>query len=233
MLCIYTMTQTHLNNALKATDSIPYGVDAKPVVVGANFMNMEQEIWKSIDGFGGTFEASTLGRIRSIERIVIYKNGRKHKYPSCILSSTIAPNGYRIVNLAFSGDCKSSSVHRLIAKTFIPNPENKYTVNHINGIKTDNRLVNLEWMTQSENQYHALSLGLWTSTKGRKNLGVTGKNHGASRRVRQSDLFGNEIKIWDSISEAERGVGISHSCIIGCCKKQRNTSKGFKWEYVN
>ena len=76
--------------------------------------------------------------------------------------------GYLGVDLCKNGEIKRFLIHRLIAETFIPNPENKPQVNHINGIKNDNRLVNLEWCTRSENQLHSIKIGLRT-TNGEKN----------------------------------------------------------------
>ena len=80
----------------------------------------------------------------------------------------IGNNGYSSVDLCKDGTIKKYLIHRLVAEAFIPNPEKKPQVNHINGIKTDNRLDNLEWCTHSENMLHSYKQGL-SSTKGEKN----------------------------------------------------------------
>lgn len=117
---------------------------------------MSIEIWKYIPGNEGKFEASNLGNIKGLERYV--KNGVGYRVVrEKILSKHSNPNGYHYTSL---GGKKQRLVHILVAMAFIPNPDNKKTVNHINGIKTDNRVENLEWVTYRENQRHALTNGL-------------------------------------------------------------------------
>ncbi len=100
---------------------------------------------------------------------IVSKKNRKTR----ILKPTLNRDGYQMVVLMISGKRHYKSVHRLIAESFISNPENKPTVNHKNGVKTDNRVSNLEWCTQSENVRHAVDTGLKVSSKGEK--------HGSSK----------------------------------------------------
>lgn len=113
---------------------------------------MEKEIWKDIPGHEGLYQASNLGEIKSLSRKgspreFILKQGNKEGYRSVVLTK-----GHQLD--------KTFAVHRLVSITFIPNPKNKETVNHINGIKSDNRVENLEWNTRSENILHAFRTGL-------------------------------------------------------------------------
>ena len=124
------------------------------------------EIWKDIKGYEGFYQASTLGRILAKERQVFHSRGGMKTLSEKILSKSKANNGYSVVCLCKEGKVKQETVHRIIAKTFIPNPEDKPQVNHINGIKTDNRIENLEWATSHENNKHAFAIGIRSMTKG-------------------------------------------------------------------
>lgn len=120
-----------------------------------------KEIWKEVKGFEGFYEVSNLGRVRSLDRMVlIQKKGRNPYYISCkgiMMKCTIGTNGYREVPLR-KGENRFL-VHRLVAQAFIENPDNLPNVNHIDNNKLNNNVENLEWVTQSRNCYHAFDVG--------------------------------------------------------------------------
>lgn len=125
---------------------------------GAGIFIME-EIWKDISGFKNNYECSSFGRIRRKERVG-YLHNKKRLIPSIIIKQTVSSAGYYRCNLFYSNIKKHYLVHRIVAKLFIDNPLNKSEVNHINGIKTDNRAENLQWVTHKENIAHADKTGL-------------------------------------------------------------------------
>lgn len=104
------------------------------------------EIWKDIKGFENYYEVSSLGRVRRL-----YKQGYKYRKP-------VSQHGYNHVTLSKNGTWSKFQIHRLVAELFISNPKNKPCVNHKNGIKTDNKVENLEWCTHSENEQHSFDV---------------------------------------------------------------------------
>lgn len=135
-------------------------------------MEQEIEIWKDIPGYEGYYQVSSIGRVKSLERkteSISPRHNRSHLIiKENIRVAHIKKLGYYEIRLQVNKLRTNHSVHRLVAQAFIPNIENKEQVNHINGIKTDNRVENLEWATRSENVLHAFKIGL-ACRKGIKN----------------------------------------------------------------
>lgn len=125
--------------------------------------------------------------------------------------------GYKHVGLTINKKPKSCRVHRLVAIAFIPNPDDKPYVNHINGVRSDNRVENLEWVTPAENTQHAVSIGLMKPTR--------------EREVIQYSLDGEKIKVYCSINEAARQTNSLVEKIVQCCQYQRKTHNNFQWRY--
>lgn len=120
-------------------------------------MESKQEVWKDIIGYEKKYQISNLGRVKSMQKKVVNSKKSERIVSERILKSWNVGRGYAVITL---GVKNKRYIHRLVAESFIPNIENKEQVNHINGIKTDNRVENLEWVTQSENMYHSVhSLG--------------------------------------------------------------------------
>lgn len=132
---------------------------------------MEEEIWKDIVGYEGYYQVSSLGRVKALERVYKQRNGLTGRdnyrtYPEQMMYVEVDKDGYLKTRLSKDGKQKKFLIHRLVALTFIPNPENKPEVNHKSGVKDDNRVDNLEWMTTSENQQHAHDNKLYQCARG-------------------------------------------------------------------
>lgn len=143
---------------------------------------------------------------------------RKHKY----LTPKENWDGYLRIQLWDKGNCSYVGIHRLVAEEYIPNPENKPFVNHINGDKKDNRVENLEWCTQKENIQHAYRTGL--SHKQEKNTGPLCKTVIAQ-------FYDDTFAVYPSTMEAERQLDINHA-IISRCALTGKEYKGIYFRYA-
>ena len=171
-----------------------------------------EEIWKDVVGYEGIYQVSSLGRIKSLPKKIKMRNQFTEK--EMILKPLKTKGGYYSIHLANGkGNRKRCQIHRLVAKAFLSNPNNKPQVNHIDGNKKNNCVSNLEWCTAKENNTHALKTGL-------KELSY--------RRipVLQYDLKGNFIKQWES----ETDTNIPH--ISDVCKGKRKSAGGYIWRYL-
>lgn len=184
------------------------------------FGGFMQEIWKDVKGYEGRYKVSNLGRIKSTRKWRGNKYKERYIESETLLHGYVGNTGYVYIHL----DGKNCTLHRLIAKTFIPNPENKPQVNHIDGNKLNNNIKNLEWCTNKENAIHARKKGLLNERDS-----ICGTKNGI--KVIQYDLQMNIIKVWDSAKRAGRELNIDCSCITKCCKGKRNKCGGYKWQY--
>lgn len=127
------------------------------------------EIWKDIQGFEGLYQVSNHGRVKSLKRVLIRSNGRNQIINERFLSPRPSKKGYLRVALMFYQKRIDSKIHRLVAIHFLDNPSHYKEVNHKNGIKSDNRVQNLEWCSRSQNVQHAFDNGLKPAMKGELN----------------------------------------------------------------
>lgn len=168
---------------------------------------LRNEIWKDVPSFEGFYQASTLGRIQSLERSIIKKDGKSNYIKETIRIVTFNKYGYLNVTLHKISYHKTYSVHRIVANTFIPNPDNKPQINHKDGIKTNNRACNLEWATPKENIHHAWENGLAESS--RLNMSERAKKRigGLNSKARIVVNRDNGV-YYDTVTEAAFSIGM-------------------------
>jgi len=176
---------------------------------------MQDELWKDIPEYEGLYQVSNLGRVKALERYV--KNHSKmQKLNEKIKKNSIKKNGYASTILWKENKYCNVLIHRLVAEMFIPNPNNLPQVNHKDGNKQNNNVENLEWCSSEYNINHAFDNSLINTRK--KILQI--KNN-------------KIIKIWGSILQIEKELGISNSNIVSVCKGKRKSARGYQWRYVN
>ena len=185
---------------------------------------MMEEIWKPIKGYEGIYEVSNLGRVRSLDRLVVKphpKNKVSTEYhkKGTIMKLASYPNGYLTICLKANGKKENCLVHRLVGKAFVPGYFDGADVNHKNENIKDNRAENLEWCTRSYNlQYNGRA----------KRVGIV-----QGKAVEQWTLDGNLVKTFETIRQAEAETGIRRQSISGSCRQKYGckTAGGYRWKY--
>lgn len=182
------------------------------------------EDWKKITEF---YEVSNKGRVRSVDRIKVNQLGIAYHYKGKVLKTADNGSGYQKI----MGKCglPSKYVHRLVAMAFIPNPDNKPCVNHIDNNPSNNCVENLEWCSMKENSEHM-------SRQGRNKR----TSHWLSRLHKSQEKYckgviGTNIQtkeeiVFKSVNETEE-KGFIPSCVSQCCNGIRNKHKGYTWRF--
>lgn len=185
---------------------------------------MKKEIWKAIEGYEGWYEVSSFGRVRSLDRVIFNSDGRKRLWKGIIMKIRKDRGGYLTCCLRKNSKCKLLKVHRLVAQTLIPNPDNLPQVNHKDEVKTNNHVDNLEWCDSKYNVNYGTAIQRRTETQ-LNSLKL-------SKPVLQIDKNSNEIITeYPSANEAARKLNINQGSISNCCNGNCKTYKGFKWKY--
>lgn len=214
-----------------------------------------KEVWKEIPGFEGYYEASNLGNIRGVDRVVNCIWGKCYPIKSREKATYQDKDGYLHVCLSKENKKCVPFIHRLVAMAFVENPGNKPCIDHIDGNKTNNRADNLRWCTHKENNNNPITIQrhkefVFTAERNRRvSLGLMGHPVSAearrkmaeyrkstARKVRQYTLDGILVKEWKNSHDAAEELGVKHATLTSMIYRGRRT-KGhytdFIFEYVN
>ena len=180
------------------------------------------EIWIDVKGYEGLYQVSNLGNVKRLDGIIVTKRFVVKPKLGKILNLTIKDNGYLSAMFSNKNNKKRFYVHRLVGLAFLENPENKKTINHINGVKTDNRLENLEWCTYSENLNHAIFSKLRKSGHEVYNCKLSKEKIIAIRRLYSINKKFNKLKL-------SKKLGISDGTIHRIIRNK--TYKQLEYQY--
>ena len=183
------------------------------------------EIWKDIAGYEGLYQVSNLGRVKSLERTVRYGRGYR-TIPEKILKTNKKKCDYLKLNLWKEGKAKNHRVHRLVAQSFIHNPDNLPEVNHKDENKENNCVDNLEWCTSKYNCNHG--------TRNQRGVEKRRNHPKLSKPVLAINKVSGLILQFPSTHEAERKTGIKQQSIVNCCngKYGFKSAGGYIWMYA-
>lgn len=169
------------------------------------------EIWKDVPGYIGLYKVSNYGRVKSVKKQLVLKtSGSGNRYKTVALC-----NGMR----------KTFRLHRLVAAAFIPNPDNKPCIDHIDGDRANNHADNLRWSTRKQNANNPISIERY------RKAGIIQKPYKQLQIPVQQLKDGFLIGSYSSIREAERATGIAHTSISRVIRGTLHTAGGYKWKY--
>lgn len=186
---------------------------------------MSKEIWADVRGFEGLYQVSNRGGVRAVN----YNHTGKPKH----LKLAVNRAGYLCAYLYKADKVHCVRVHRMVAQAFIPNPEGKPQVNHIDFNRVNNSVENLEWCTASENIIHSYTNSHRKIPRGAEHhfFGVCRGANPTAKKVVQLDASGTVVKVWDCMTSVCDELGIQLSAICAVCKNKRKTAGGYKWKY--
>ncbi len=181
-----------------------------------------KEAWKQIEGYEGLYEVSNLGRVKSLPK----PKSLNRRKGELIMSHGIGA-GYPFIILCKNGKVKNIRIHRLVAKAFIPNLDNKPQVNHINCVKHDNKVENLEWTTQQENITHAIANGIFPIRE--CNRKFQRKKQGSKMKVAQVDRNLKIVRVWKTQANIAKFMGVTRQAVSLWCKASDRFFKNSRW----
>lgn len=184
------------------------------------------EEWRDVKGYEGLYQVSNLGNVKALGRDYYHSNGHalvKHYVKEHIVNGRLRKDGYYDIDLHKDGKLCKKLVHRLVAEAFVPNPNNYRIIHHLDCNKANEKADNLMWCTQSFNVQHAYDFEGKQQAKGEECT--------SSKKVIQTDLNGNILNVWPSLSTVKEKLGYNPSTLAGCANGHNRSAYGCLWVY--
>lgn len=187
-----------------------------------NSIRLDGEEWRDVVGYEGLYMVSSYGRVASLEKQLMRGLGSFIRSPK-LLSPIKMNNGYFTICLVKGQQKHMMFIHRIVATSFLPNPNKYPQIDHIDTIKTNNNVSNLRWCTNSQNQLNP-------KTRVNNSISKKGKPKRREKVVCLNDDI--VVKIYDSPISTIKD-GFEHSCVVAVCNGKRKNHKGYQWMYLS
>lgn len=179
------------------------------------------EEWRNIKGFEGLYQVSSTGRVKSLNRVVIGRDGRTYHYRERYIKQQKRKDGYFAVQIFKNSNHYTKRIHRLVAETFLECPGDKFEVNHKDGNKENNSVENLEWVTRAGNIRHAISHGLM------QHIPLV------AIEAKKKKIIRSDGVVFGSMTEAARESGANVSNVCAVCQGRLKTTHGYGFRYFD
>ena len=193
--------------------------------------NLDDEIWKDIEGYEGYYQISNLGRVKSLERDIVKRDGTIFQCDEKIKINVHDRNGYQLVKLNKNGSETMKKVHRLVAQAFIPNPDNLQQVNHIDEVKSNNRVDNLEWCdSKYNNNYGTKNQRISAAKTGNpQNTALCRLN---AQKNSKKVICLDTGEIFESTQDAANKLGLIRQSVGKVCNGEFNRTNGYSFMFL-